>query len=102
MKRAKISAAVLTGLLLLTASSGAMAADPRNGAKLYNIHCSGCHGTRGRGVMPGTPDFSRGILKPNAVLVEILEQGSGVMPAFRGILSTQDMLDVIAHLRTFQ
>ncbi|ALP54909.1 hypothetical protein Tel_16645 [Candidatus Tenderia electrophaga] len=81
-----------------------MAADPRNGAKLYNQHCSSCHGARGQGAMPGTPDFSRGegLRVANASLLTVIENGSGVMPAYRGLLSTQDILDVISHLRTFQ
>lgn len=82
----------------------AQAADPRNGAKLYNSHCASCHGPRGQGAMPGVPDFSRGqsLFRADAPLVQVIENGSGIMPAYRGLLSTQDILDVIAHLRTFQ
>jgi len=82
----------------------AMAADPRNGAKIYNIQCISCHGASGAGALPGMPDFRRGqsLFAANAVLVQVLENGSGIMPAYRGLLTTQEMLDVIAHLRTFQ
>lgn len=105
--KAKTSVVSLFTLLLALGgflAEGAMAADPRNGAKLYNIHCSSCHGPRGQGAMPGMPDFSRGqrLFVANAALVKVIENGSGVMPAYRGLLSTQDILDVIAHLRTFQ
>lgn len=98
---------MLTLLLALggiLASGGALAADPRNGAKLYNTHCASCHGPRGQGAMPGVPDFSRGqsLFVGDAGLVRTIENGSGVMPAYRGLLSTRDILDVIAHLRTFQ
>jgi len=99
------------GLLALLVSMGAflfgaeaMAADPRNGAKLYNIHCTNCHGSSGAGAMPGMPDFRRGqsLFAANHVLVAVLENGKGIMPAYRGLLTTQEILDVIAHLRTFQ
>jgi len=92
---------VLSGALF---AGQAQAADPNNGAKLYNMHCTGCHGPRGKGAMPGMPDFSRGqsLLVADASLVTTLERGGGMMPAYRGLLSTQEMLDVIAHLRTFQ
>ena len=99
------------GLMALLVSMGAfvfgaeaMAADPRNGAKLYNIHCTNCHGSSGAGSMPGMPDFRRGqsLFKNNEFLVKKLEEGIGIMPAYRGLLTTQEMLDVIAHLRTFQ
>jgi len=99
------------GLLALLVSTSAflfaaevIAADPRNGAKLYNIHCTNCHGSNGAGAMPGMPDFRRGqsLFENNAVLVQMLEKGRGIMPAYRGLLTTQEMLDVISHLRTFQ
>ena len=101
----------IVGVVALLASMGAflfgaeaMAADPRNGAKIYNIHCTNCHGSRGAGAMPGMPDFRRGqsLFAANAVLVQVLENGQGIMPAYRGLLTTQEMLAVIAHLRTFQ
>ena len=98
------SVAALMALAGLLAVNTAQAADPRNGAKLYNMHCSSCHSVNGRGGMPGVPDFSRGgaLFKPDAKLVSVIEQGVGVMPAYRGLMSTRDILDVIAHLRTFR
>jgi len=105
--RAKTSISLFTLLLAVGGflfADSSLAADPNNGAKIYNIQCSNCHGPRGQGAMPGTPDFSRGqtLFMPDATLVETIEKGSGVMPAFRGLLSTQEILDVIAYLRTFQ
>lgn len=95
-----VAALILLGGALYAAQSHA--ADPRNGAKLYNNHCAGCHGAQGNGVMPGMPNFLRGegLLKPDAILVQTLERGAGMMPAFRGLLTTQELLDVIAYLRT--
>ncbi len=81
----------------------AFAADPRNGAKLYNMHCESCHGSAGRGgVMPGVPDFRRGegLFQPDTALVKLLEEGRGMKPSYLGLMSTRDMLDVIAYLRT--
>ena len=97
-------AAAMLALAGLMAAQSAQAADPRNGAKLYNMHCSSCHSVNGRGGMPGVPDFSRGgaLFKPDAKLVSVIEQGAGIMPAYRGLMSTNDILDVIAHLRTFR
>ena len=79
-----------------------MAADTMNGSALYNIHCSNCHGQGGAGMMPGMPNFSRGegLFQTDTELVPKIEQGIGMMPAYRGLLSTQDILDVIAYLRT--
>jgi len=92
----------VVALLIFASAPLAQAADPRNGAMLYNNHCTGCHGAQGNGMMPGMPNFQRGerLFKPDAALVQTLEHGSGVMPAFRGLMTTQEMLDVIAYLRT--
>ena len=94
-------------LCLILAGGGyetlAFAADPRNGAKLYNMHCESCHGSGGRGgVMPGVPDFSRGegLFQSDAALVSLLEEGRGMKPSYLGLMTTRDMLDVIAYLRT--
>ncbi len=81
----------------------AHAADIRKGAKLYNSHCAGCHGASGQGgSMPGTPNFRRGegLFQPDAKLLELLQNGRGVKPAYRGLMTTKEMLDVIAYLRT--
>ncbi len=96
--------ALLASMSVFLFAAESMAADPRNGAKIYNIHCANCHGSNGAGAMPGMPDFRRGqsLFKNNAFLVLVLEEGRGIMPAYRGLLTTQEMLDVIAHLRTFQ
>lgn len=80
------------------------AADPGKGATLYGTHCAGCHGDRGEGVMPGVPDFSRGeaMMQPDRVLADSIIQGKSVMPAFQGMLSDDEVLDVIAYIRTMR
>ena len=80
----------------------AQAADPRAGAKLYQQHCENCHGARGQGNMPGLPNFTRGegLLQSNDKLLAVIESGKGIMPAYRGLLSPQEIRNVIAHLRT--
>ena len=100
----KSSLGAAMALSVMMAAAAAEAADPRAGAKLYNTHCAGCHGTRGVARMPGVPEFSRGerLLKADPVLLQSIENGSGVMPAFRGLMSTHEILDVIAYIRTLR
>lgn len=95
---------VALGLAVSAFTGSAQAADPRAGAKFYNMHCASCHGTRGKPRMPGVPDFSRGeaLFRADSDLIRSIESGQGVMPAFRGLLSTYEMLDVIAYLRTLR
>ena len=91
-------------LMLLGSAITAQAADPRNGAKVYGERCADCHGNRGVPNMPGVPDFSRNerLMQSDLVLVKSISIGKGMMPAFQGILSENDILDVIAYLRTLQ
>jgi cytochrome c6 len=102
-KRALQSAAV--GLALTTmAVLHAQAADPQRGAELYRTHCAACHGSGGKPVLPGAPDFSRpmALLKPDTVLLASIRQGRGAMPGYAGQLRDRDILDLVSHLRTFR
>lgn len=90
--------------LLAAVATTASAADPDKGKRLYNRNCANCHGSNGMGTMPGLPDFSRGeaLLQPDVRLKSAIEQGKGLMPAYRGLLTEQEILDVIAYLRTLR
>jgi mono/diheme cytochrome c family protein len=100
----KAARAIALGLMLLGAAGAAQAANPRNGAKVYGERCADCHGNRGVPTMPGVPDFSRNerLMQSDLTLVKSISIGKGMMPAFQGVLSEQDILDVIAYLRTLQ
>ncbi|MBF0283233.1 MAG: cytochrome c [Magnetococcales bacterium] len=94
-------------LLLATGALPAAAGDIFHGKALYEQHCARCHGENGRGKLPGTPDFTwrggpaNGLQQPDIRLRERLQGGSGTCPAFRGVMSDMDLLDVITHLRSF-
>ena len=98
-------AAIVTGLVLAgIIVRPALAADPVNGQKLYSTHCRSCHGNSGSPSMAGAPDFSRGesLLKSDSALLAVIRSGSGMMPAYRGLLTDEEILDIIAHLRTLR
>jgi cytochrome c6 len=96
----KLAAALLP--LLLLAGNAAQAADINKGRALYASHCAICHGQSGRSAMAGTPNFDRGdgLLKPDSVLLVSIRSGKNASPAYQGILSDREILDVIAFLRT--
>lgn len=50
------------------------------------------------------PDLSRptALLKPDPVLLLSIRSGRGAMPAYQGLLKDRDILDIVAHLRTFR
>ena len=93
---------VISLVLLLGYSGSAFAADPTKGGKLYSKHCTNCHGSSGSAQLPGTPDFSRGekLLQPDTALMEKIKEGIGMMPAYQGRLTDEEILDVISFLRT--
>lgn len=88
---------------MLAFSSGtSLAADTSKGGALYAVHCASCHGASGISVMPSAPNFARGesMLRPDLLLLTSIRNGKNAMPAYQGILSDHDILDVIVYLRT--
>ena len=94
---------IAAALALGTASVG-HAADVDRGADLYRRHCAACHGAGGKPVMPIAPDFSQptALLKPDPTLLATIRGGRGAMPAYQGQLRDREILDIVAHLRTFR
>lgn len=83
-------------------SSYVLAADAGKGGQVYAANCEVCHANNGQGVVADTPDFRFGdnLIKPDVQLFNSISSGKGMMPAFRGLLSEQDILNVISYLRT--
>jgi mono/diheme cytochrome c family protein len=94
----------LTVLLCLwLASSQAWSLE--SGQRLYQRHCAGCHGITGIPVTPQTPNLSmrEGMNKPDIMLVQGLKTGGrGAMPPFFGILSDQELMEVIRYVRVMR
>ncbi len=90
--------------LLCGAPAAAFAADPTKGRVIYNTHCQNCHGANGAGQLPGMPDFTRGdsLFRPDIELVRSIMAGRGMMPAYRGMFTEEELLDVVAFLRTLR
>ena len=100
----------LNGPAIANGLCGFKGGDPKAGSAIYHETCVACHGENGRGVVPGTPDFTKtggGVLsKPHSVLTEHIENGFQepgaplAMPAQGGIpdLTDQDAKNVHAYL----
>ena len=96
---------VIFVILYLSVGKSAWAGDPREGKKIWEDNsCPSCHGLDGRPIIPGVPNFSRGdrMIKPDSKLIVGIARGSGIMPAWRGILKHQAMIDVVAYIRTMR
>jgi mono/diheme cytochrome c family protein len=105
-KPAWTASAALLGLIVATP---VFAADP--GQAIYQAHCSACHGANGKGVIPGTQDFTQkgGVLsQSDAVLIDRITQGYQApgapmaMPAKGGdpSLTDEQIKQVLAYLRS--
>ena len=96
--------ALALSMVLMGCAGLAQAADSLKGAKIYNLRCADCHGSGGSPNMPGVPDFSRnqGLMQNDLTLVKTISVGKGMMPAFQGVLTEQEIFDVIAYIRTLQ
>ena len=95
---------ITAAAIALGAIAPADAQDIFNGREVYELHCEGCHGADGASFEPGVPDFSRGesLFAPDSELVERLREGSAMKPSFRGLLTDEELRDVIAYVRTLQ
>lgn len=94
----------LLAIALTVWTAAVQAADPMAGKKIYVQHCQNCHGERGVPQWPGVPDFSHGdgLLKADADLLATIRAGKAMMPSYRGALRDDEILDVIAYLRTLR
>lgn len=101
---ARVLAVVAAAGLLCIGATSAMAADPSKGRQIYMQHCQNCHGLGGTPQMPGIPDFRRGesLFKPDIELVRRIRSGQGMMPAYEGLFTEEELLDVVAFLRTLR
>lgn len=104
MKHRLIKKIGLLFLLNLSWVAWVHAGNPANGAKIYQRYCESCHGSSGRSLTPGTPDFSVGesLNQPDGVLQAAVEKGKKMMPGFLGILKKEQIQDAISYLRTLQ
>jgi ubiquinol-cytochrome c reductase cytochrome b subunit len=108
-----LSAAAAATLPSGNAPAAAASTTNANGAKVFSTNCSTCHGAQGQGlpgsfpplannpVVTGDPNKVIGIVL-NGLHESITVNGqiyNGVMPPWKGTLSTKDIADVITYIR---
>jgi cytochrome c6 len=95
---------VAAALLLACTAIGASAApgDPGSGNRAYFSRCIGCHGVGGKSVNPNAPNLvgNERLLQPEVALLMRIKTGKNQCPPFLGIMSDQEIRDLIAYLRT--
>jgi len=98
---------VLTFALLLVAAPGSAAAEESAGANIYKAKCLTCHAKDGSGNTPVGKSLQSADLrspevqkKSDAELTESISEGKGNMPAFKTLLSEDDVHSVLSYVRT--
>ncbi len=98
---------VVSSLLLLTASLGTKMLAAAAGADTFKAKCVICHGPDGSGSTPmgqklklrdlRSPDVQK---QSDADLTAIISNGKPPMPAYRRTLSSEDIHELVAYIRT--
>lgn len=105
-------AGLIVGQIKPSSGSLTASAQPKRGERLYNKYCIACHGADGRG-QPGWQTQVRGAPPldssahawhhEDAQLVSmILDKPApdSLMPAWRGVLTREDALDLVAYMKS--
>lgn len=89
-------------VILAITTNLTQASEIKKGKELYNTYCADCHGASGVSIMPDAPNFAKneGLIKSDFELYDAISKGNNAMPLYQGILSDQEILDVIAYIRT--
>jgi mono/diheme cytochrome c family protein len=84
---------------------------PRTAASIYKVQCSMCHGSKGKGDGPvaamHTPrpsNFTDAKLMEKVSddsLAKVISLGRNAMPAFKKMLTEEEIRDVVAYVRCF-
>lgn len=103
MKNKANAVHLLIFFVLMLTMGAAMAGNPAKGRDIYAARCSGCHGPNGLPQVVEIPNFTmgQGLMKSDREIMGFIKKGKSVMPGFEGILTDEEILDVIAHIRTF-
>ncbi|MCE7963796.1 MAG: hypothetical protein DYH04_00195 [Nitrospira sp. NTP2] len=77
------------------------------GKLLFSRHCAGCHGPQGQGdgykllgADPANLTAPSTTKKPDSALLATIHEGKPNMPSWKGILSEQDIHNVLAYVRS--
>lgn len=81
-----------------------VSADQAKAKRDYERFCAGCHGFNGMSVAPDAPNLrmNQGLLQFDLQLVQKLKMGSPKKPPMMGLLSDQDLQQVIIYSRSLR
>jgi len=74
------------------------------GKAIFEQNCVTCHGADGKGVVPGTPDFTNVEWMAGEApsdFFQVVTEGRGTMPSWQGRLSPDERWAAIEYMRSF-
>ena len=99
---------LVTVILLVTSSlTAATAAQHQSGRNVFNSTCASCHGQNGVPTAVGkslnAPELGSAAVQKQttAQLQQIISEGKGNMPPFKGSLSEAQINSLVIYVRTF-
>jgi mono/diheme cytochrome c family protein len=94
-------------VLLFVITQGSAVAEDSAGTDVYKAKCMTCHAKDGSGNTPVGKSLQSADLrspevqkKPDAELSESISEGKGNMPAFKTLLSADEIHSVLVYVRT--
>lgn len=100
--RTQLGIVVFVGVMGISCLPGdALAIDLSRGQRIYNTHCSVCHGLNGIPVIQQAPSFANKerLMQPDMMLIQSVKMGKTIMPPFMGILKDDEILDALHYAR---
>ncbi|BAZ68232.1 MAG: c-type cytochrome [Pelatocladus maniniholoensis HA4357-MV3] len=93
---------LLFTLLIISFSQPALAADTTNGAKIFDVHCAGCH-INGSNIVRRGKNLKLKALKKYGMdsieaISSLVANGKNNMSAYKDLLSEQEIQDVAAYV----
>ena len=73
----------------------------KHGEELYLSYCSSCHGKDGKLRLQNASDLST-IAMNRSEMMEVIHNGKGVMPAFRKVLTPEEMEAIVVYVETLR
>lgn len=104
MKSKSLAGFASLGLFLAGLSGAVQAVDLARGQRVYNQRCAVCHGMNGVPTIQQAPSFvtKERLMQPDMVLVQRVQRGKNVCPPFMGMLTNDEILDVLQYARTMR
>ncbi len=93
---------MLAGAVILAAAASPAAAQSLAPVSVYTDNCAACHQPTGKGVKGAFPALAGDpfIMGPTSVVVPVVLNGRGGMPAFKDELSDAQLAAALTYVRT--